>query len=171
MLASFLEYRDKKSKWIRALVSQTEHVIVSFRINAPGADKLTEEIKVLFDLGERELIKSLQKNKWKYTFFYLPHKTPEWIFLCEVEADEILVKKALIQLEEGHPCGRLFDFDVYDKEAVPLSRENLDFPQRTCFLCRENAFVCSRSQAHSNHEIQQFLTSKAAWAFDNMKED
>ena len=54
-----------------------------------------------------------------------------------------------IRIEETHPLGRLFDFDVLTADGIKLSRP---LPRR-CLLCTEQAQVCARSRHHSIEEL------------------
>ncbi|MGE5708499.1 MAG: citrate lyase holo-[acyl-carrier protein] synthase, partial [Bacteroidota bacterium] len=77
------------------------------------------------------------------------------LWVLEGGADSI--KQALVSLEETHPLGRLWDWDVYPGEFLPLSREKLGLPPRRCFLCERPAKECSRGRIHPDEEIVGFI--------------
>lgn len=168
---NILDYKERKFEWIKKLAQNEVLTTLSFRINLPGLDKRTELAKVLFENGCKAFRELAHKNEWPIKELVPSFEAPEFLFVCQVKVESLLVKKVLIQLEEEHACGRLFDFDVYTNVGEPISRQALGYKQRTCFLCEENAFVCSRLNRHSTEELNNFLISKAKWAFDDMKED
>ena len=54
----------------------------------------------------------------------------------------------MIELEDHHPLGRLWDLDVLAPEQGQLSRQDLGFPARQCLVCDEPAHACARSRRH-----------------------
>ena len=75
----------------------------------------------------------------------------EGFFALNLPPEEI--KTYLLEQEEHHPLGRLFDFDVLRTDGSKLSRQELGFPERTCLLCGNPAFLCGRSRTHSAQEL------------------
>jgi len=70
---------------------------------------------------------------------------PEALYAVNAPAQEL--KAALVELENRHPLGRLWDLDVIDANG-PLSRRALGMPQRACLLCADSAHACARAQRH-----------------------
>lgn len=64
------------------------------------------------------------------------------------------LKRLLIEVEQQHPLGRLFDLDVLISGKGPLSREDLGLPARRCLICTEAARVCRRVSRHRLPELQ-----------------
>lgn len=64
------------------------------------------------------------------------------------------LKRLAIELEEKHPQGALIDIDISDSEGIELSRRDIEFPARRCFVCGEGAAVCTAGQRHSFTEIE-----------------
>ncbi|MEY8292793.1 citrate lyase holo-[acyl-carrier protein] synthase [Carnobacteriaceae bacterium 52-44] len=56
----------------------------------------------------------------------------------------------MVNIEENHPLGRLFDLDVLmldqNNEVQGKSRTKLGLPVRRCFLCERPAKDCGRSR-------------------------
>ena len=52
-----------------------------------------------------------------------------------MKTGERTLKAITLQIENGHPLGRLFDLDVIGKEGKSISREDLVFQNvNTCFV-------------------------------------
>ena len=63
-------------------------------------------------------------------------------------------KRAVCEIEETHPLGRLFDLDVLpDAEGAPLSRTDLGMAERRCLLCGREARWCMRNHTHTRAEL------------------
>jgi len=63
-------------------------------------------------------------------------------------------KRAVCDIEETHPLGRLFDLDVIGKDGVPISRESVGRQPRKCLLCDRDARWCMRNHTHTPGEIR-----------------
>jgi holo-ACP synthase len=85
---------------------------------------------------------------------YLP-TGPEALLV--VETDAAGLKAALVALEEAHPLGRLWDLDVLDPQAGPITRRHIGLPPRKCLVCGEPAHACARSRAHSLDDLQRAI--------------
>ena len=67
--------------------------------------------------------------------------------------DSQVLKVALIDLEDDHPLGRLWDLDVVAPDGDHLSRRALGLPPRRCLVCTKPAHACSRSRRHPPDEL------------------
>jgi holo-ACP synthase/triphosphoribosyl-dephospho-CoA synthase len=87
-----------------------------------------------------------------------------------VEGAPGAVKKITVGLEDEHPLGRLFDYDVFGGDGEKLSRatgaggdgagggEKMKRAtgariSRPCLVCDNDGFVCARSRAHPIGEV------------------
>lgn len=57
------------------------------------------------------------------------------------------------RIEETHPLGRLFDIDVIDRSATPVSRSIVGLSPRRCLLCGNDARYCIRNHTHTQEEL------------------
>jgi len=74
-----------------------------------------------------------------------------WVF----DEEALFLKRYLVSLEEKHPLGRLWDFDVYDPVQGQLSRAEMGLPPRQCLLCSAPGAECTRSMRHTFNELDQ----------------
>ncbi len=79
----------------------------------------------------------------------------EAFVLVDRRPDE--TKRLTCLIEDSHPLGRLFDMDVIDASATPLSRTALGFSPRRCLLCGAEARYCMRNGTHTLSEIQAHI--------------
>ena len=61
--------------------------------------------------------------------------------------DAVSVKQALVEVEETHLWGRLFDLDIV-REGVPVQRSEIGAPPRRCLVCGGPAAPCARARVH-----------------------
>lgn len=163
----FLDARERRVYHQEELLQSLKGLsLATVRVNYPGIDKsnyITDSIgKVICDeisiFHKKQIIFS---EEYKNEEGYIGH------FIFNV--DYKVIKKAMINLEENHILGRCVDLDVYylDKnerfgleEIKGASRSDLNLPPRKCFICNEEARVCSRAQSHTIEEIKKFFEDK-----------
>ncbi len=156
-VADLLEAREKRVELSAQLQNHYKTPLLVMRVNYPGLKKTNDvTLNMIQDmsavicrvLGDKICFKSLQQGA----------EGP--IFLAAVEEDVLALKGAAIELEEKHALGRCLDIDVYDRLGKSLSRQELGYPRRKCYLCNDDAHHCVRSRRHSETEVIKFITEK-----------
>ncbi|KGK89326.1 citrate lyase holo-[acyl-carrier protein] synthase [Clostridium sp. HMP27] len=152
-----LNAREERVYLIENLIEKYSLPIVCLRINYPGEIKnndLTSNIsKVL-----REEIFNIFRDYVLYEDFKFTAEGP--LLILVVNDNALIVKKKTIELEENHLLGRLGDIDVYDKDGNGISRKDLGYPSRKCFICSDMAQNCVRAQKHSINEVIKFIQER-----------
>jgi holo-ACP synthase len=147
-LQDILRSREIRVQYQEYLLDKYKNTVVSYKLNIPGPIKYNSLIKQIFDEGLTVFKLKLDE----YLFQNLEEKTmyknsgPEYFGTFNIEPEKIKGLTALI--EETHPLGRLFDFDVIASNGLQLSREHIGIEPRKCLLCGKNAFECGRSRSH-----------------------
>ena len=90
------------------------------------------------------------------------------IFLGVLNTDSLALKKITISIEENHPLGRLFDFDVWENSTHQLSRRELGYGYRKCLICEDSAFLCRRSGKHSIEDLITKINKEATDYFSSL---
>lgn len=163
----FLMDRDKRVEHQEELLKKYKgSTLATVRVNYPGIEKsnfITDSIvKIICNeisiYHRKEIIFT---EEYKSREGYIGH------FIFNDNHNNI--KKAMINLEENHILGRCVDIDVYylkkdEKygfdQVIGMSRSDLTLTSRKCFLCDEEARVCSRAQSHSLEEIKKYFEEK-----------
>lgn len=83
---------------------------------------------------------------------------PEALYVVDMESRGL--KRALVDIETGHPLGRLWDADVICPKDGPVSRRTLGMEPRRCLICHEAAHVCARSRRHSLDELARAIKER-----------
>lgn len=142
-LEEVLNQREARVHYINKLIKEYPHQsIVSFKLNIPGPIKSTPNYKWAFLQGLDDI-----RHTIIFEEIQLDNITgPEAYLVIHQEKDAL--KRSLIDIEENHPLGRLFDLDV-----MGISRDQLNIEPRKCLICDDDAHGCSRSRKHSIKEI------------------
>ncbi len=75
----------------------------------------------------------------------------EAYLLTSLPNDE--AKRAVCDIEDNHPLGRLFDMDVIAADGTPVSRQSIGRAPRRCLVCGNEARFCMRNRTHSSEEL------------------
>lgn len=156
-LEQVLDNREWRSaKQMRLETDFPEATIVAVKLNLPGNVKNSPAIEQFYNAGWRVLLESL--NQWSIQKIDLDLKRatgPEGFIVVSKEINE--VKRAAIHFEEDFILGRFFDSDVMAKGAsgYQLSRQELGFAARRCFVCDDNAKACAKAGRHSFEELKE----------------
>ena len=124
-------------------------------MNIPGPVKTSPDLNQAFE----EIIKTVKNQVGKSNFVFeklLPLDTGWEYYLVSCLPFKEL-KREMIGIETKNPAGRLMDLDVLsfkDGYIQPISRQDLGFPARQCYICQNDAKVCGRSCRHSIEEMQ-----------------
>ncbi len=152
LLHEILRGREERTVFIKKLNEENKETIVCFTVNSPGPYKLSDNYRFTFSEGVLALenilnAKALNKVERPSGFeaYFLINKSPEEI------------KELTAKLEEEHPLGRLFDIDIFYKNLLKISREDIGMPKRKCLLCNNDAVECGRSRKHSVEELTAFI--------------
>lgn len=138
-LEAMLDAREKRVQSIADLKKQfPTQSIISFKLNIPGPTKSTPNYQWAFKQG----IFELDQFAKCYDCQLENHTGPEAYYISDLKAEA--VKEAMVNLEDTHPLGRLFDLDVEG-----INRKDLGIAPRKCLICDDDAHGCSRSRKHT----------------------
>ena len=152
-----LEAREERVDLINQLLKRYNTPLLVMRVNFPGLQKTNEmTLSIIQDmstlictiLGDKVCFKSLQQGA----------EGP--VFLAAVEKDVLTLKRAAVDLEEKHILGRCLDLDVYDSLGRSISRQELGYPRRKCYLCEDYAQHCVRARRHSEREVIGYIEDR-----------
>ncbi|MFL0247256.1 citrate lyase holo-[acyl-carrier protein] synthase [Candidatus Clostridium stratigraminis] len=168
-LEDILEARDMRADYQQYLINKYGSTIVSYKLNIPGAIKYNPLVKEIFDEGlsafKQKLGELLIDNVHEKILY--KNSGPEY-FAVFYENDK-LIKKITADIEETHPLGRLYDFDILDAAGNQVSRRDLGLQPRKCLICESNAFECGRSRRHEVSELIEKIEEIAIDYFKSTK--
>ncbi|HOI46415.1 MAG TPA: triphosphoribosyl-dephospho-CoA synthase [Bacilli bacterium] len=152
MMDLILDSRENRHHQIQSIVSNPKHVVLIIKANTVGLDKNTREAYCLVRIFKNHISQYIRFTSLQLNESY---DGPYYIGIID-SSDSTVIKRKTIEIEEQHPLGRLIDLDVYDRGG-PLSRSNLAFSPRTCFLCGDIAFHCIKSRKHPEVETMDYV--------------
>lgn len=153
ILGDILLAREHRALRQRALLDRYGRTLISFTPLAPGAEKTSSRFRRIHRAGRNAILEVMKKADIRI-LRENSGKNPggfESLFVLAIEAGEI--KRLMMEIEEKHPLGRLFDIDVLGSEGYSLSRVDFGFPRRRCLLCERPAAECARSGAHPLEQL------------------
>ena len=152
-LEEILNARENRVQIQQKMLQKAPTCLLSFTLNIPGPVKVFPYTKWAYEVGSSIISKGVSLlNGDVLEQFEAKNETGwEGFFALNLPPEEI--KTYLLEQEEHHPLGRLFDFDVLRTDGSKLSRQELGFPERTCLLFGIPAFLCGRSRTHSAQEL------------------
>lgn len=111
----------------------------------------------VMEIALQEIDALIRTSDWPLLSLNLswPNTGPEAIYVLNVDAQ--VLKSTVIDLEEHHPIGRLWDLDVITTSGTTVSRVQLARPARRCLVCSQPARECGRSRRHSQTELIQTI--------------
>ncbi|NMD48151.1 citrate lyase holo-[acyl-carrier protein] synthase [Streptococcus ursoris] len=154
-LEDMMAAREERSFRQRALLEKYQgKTLLCTTMNIPGPIKTSPVLNQAFE----EIVTDIRHQLNKDTVFnHLLMSDAGWEHYLISSLSPETLKRKMIDIETAKPIGRLMDLDVLslkDGCIQPISRQDLGFPARQCYICHENAKVCGRSRKHSIEEMR-----------------
>lgn len=167
ILQSILDSREARAEKQKEILKKYPHTLISFTLNTPGAKKSSDLYSKVHKVGMKAILKSLRDNNKKVYFAqsYDYPTGPEGFI--SVDMDPIEAKKMVVELENNHELGRIFDMDVFDKNHNQISRSMLNLAPRKCLICEKAARYCIRTRAHTYEELIKKVEEMSLNYFSN----
>lgn len=138
-------------------------------INMPGRDKRNEFSRRLFYVAKKAITKELLTKEVQIIDKLEFANGAGDVFLLASDLNPKNLKKIVLNIEKENPQGRFFDIDIYNSSNQALSRKDLGYPPRKCFICGQNAKICMRTKKHSLKEIEEFLDKEKQKFYRNLE--
>lgn len=155
--ADLLEAREKRVELMDSLLKRYQAPLLVMRVNYPGLKK-TNELTLTIIQDMSALLCTMLGEKVCFKLRQIGAEGP--IFLAVVKEEAVVLKRTALDLEENHVLGRCLDLDVYDSSGRGLSRQELGYPRRKCYLCEDYAQHCVRARRHEEHEVIEYIEDR-----------
>lgn len=175
-----LDAREKRVGLIDELIKRYNTPLLVMRVNYPGLNK-TNDVTLAIINDMIPLIYKVLGSKVRGKHLTQGAEGP--IVYVAVEEDVWALKTIAVNFEENHALGRCLDLDVYDNRGIDtgtctnrtismatgfnttslgksISREELGYPRRTCYLCEDFAHNCVRARRHSEREVINYIEAQ-----------
>lgn len=154
-IEEILNSREKRAKIQNDFIIKYEKPILSFTLNIPGNIKVNEDIEKAFFLGKFAIYEELKNKDISVIDKYEILENTGYGLILSLDSNANFLKNIMINLEENHILGRIFDIDIIDVDFQKLSRKKF----RKCFICDRQAQECARNQTHSIFEVHNKVMS------------
>jgi len=141
--------RERRAMKQEELLGKYNVPLVSFCLNIPGPVKTDADILRAFEAGKRAVLLKLEENHINILETDEVHEKTGDELMLAVESDAEKLKSLMVEIENSHQLGRLFDLDVINTDGSKLSRSSY----RTCLICGRQAQDCARSRRHTVDEL------------------
>ncbi len=154
-LEQLLAARDARAAYLKTLQTRFPGACVAvFSVVTPGSVKRSPETIRLFDAGVRVISRVIAKNELLPRVFEAHEKdTGDEAYLV-VKTDPGFLKMEFCKLEESAPYARLWDMDVVKPNGERISREEIGFAERGCFVCGKAGRGCYSRELHTKDVVQ-----------------
>lgn len=150
--SSILDAREERAQLQAELLKQYGKPLLVHRVNMPGIQKATPLSLGIFKTVEAERMTGFDDTT-VYKKEFLSAEGPIIIRVMDMTAQEL--KALAVAIEEEHPLGRYVDLDVCAVSGEAVSRTDLGYGPRLCYLCGNPAHHCVRGAAHPYEELLQ----------------
>lgn len=149
LIMKILDSKEARGEFQKRLIEEFQNTVISFTLNTPGSEKDNKRYRIVHKYAMEFILESLKEKEIDILYKYRDDKFtgPEGYIVVDRDAFEI--KEMMIDIEETHFLGRIFDIDVFDKDMNQISRTDLNINTRKCLLCSKNARVCMRERTHT----------------------
>ena len=167
-LEQMLQARDQRVENQKKLLTKYKKSLVSFTLVIPGAIKSSSAATFIFDNAISAFTALCTTEKWPILAQekILAPTGSEILMVMDIPAQQL--KHATVRLEDNHPLGRLWDFDIICPDEGPLSRHLIGAQPRPCLICNETAHACSRARKHTLEELQTAIIQKINFYQNNL---
>lgn len=156
-LTELLQSRDERQALQRHMLACNRGLtLMVTTIIMPGPVKRNRCTRIAAQAAEQAISQAFGTSLVSHFSRDLATGYEGW-YLFKLPARE--VKSRTCHIEETHPLGRLFDFDVLRPDGKPLSRVAIGLPERRCMLCDNEARLCMRSRTHSQADLLAHIQS------------
>ena len=154
-LEQLLAARDARAAYIKTLRKRYPGACIAvLMVIAPGSAKRTPDTIRLFSAGIQAIGRVLMRYELVPLVFEAHEKdTGDEAYLV-VKTEAGFLKMELCKLEESAPYGRLWDMDVINPDGKHISREDIGFSPRGCFVCGKTGRTCYSRRLHTEQEVQ-----------------
>ncbi len=150
-LLDMLNHREHRAALQNDLLNRFGKPIISFTLNMPGPIKVSNDTSIAFTAGTQAIKDILQTHSLPILEAQEIHTHCGDELLLSIDAPSKFLKKLMMEIEEHHPYGRIFDIDVLNEKGEKESRS----VYRTCLLCPKQAQECARNRTHTVEELQE----------------
>lgn len=148
-----LKSREDRADKQVYILNQYPYSLISFTLNTPGKIKDNELYRIIHKDGLKKILEVLHECNLDIKYSEEMNKSTGSEAFFSVDIDPTELKKLMVEIENGHSLGRIFDIDVFDKDHNQKGRSDLGLKPRKCLICNKDARVCMREKNHTYDDL------------------
>lgn len=146
-LQEILNAREMRVHTQNQMLKEHGVTLICFTMNIAGPKKNSPMI-------ERAFREGLSVIRDAIATYHIAEEREEYtncgpVFFCSLCANASEIKSAMVEIEQTHPIGRLFDIDVINADGTKINRST----ERGCIVCGAPGRACSAGRLHPVAEI------------------
>lgn len=166
-LQDMLAARERRAARQRALIGAHAAPVLCLTLNIPGDTKRGALFDRGFALARALVARQLAAAGLRCLRWEEHHPATGAEGYAVVPSDAETLKRAMADIEDAAPGGRLFDLDVLDAQGAHVTRAQLGMAPRACLMCAQPAHACARSRAHTPEALLARARDIMARALDS----
>lgn len=159
MQSEILKAREERWNKRINIVKEYNKPVVTITLNIPGKEKNNEILEKAFQEiyeGFKKLL-LIKHVKILYNEKQVSWDGPEAYIVVDISP--IHVKKIAVEFEENYKLGRIADIDVMNPDGKNISRQEVGYKTRKCYLCNNTAHYCTVNKTHRQEQILKKIYS------------
>ena len=154
---NILDAREDRAYLQEELIKKFNLPLLVIRANYPGIDKNNKTTKYIIKIMYETILSKVSPINIKKIDSF-----EGIVYLLSIDTSPARLKKIAVDIEIDHPLGRLVDIDILDLNNYTLSRTDMGYPPRRCFIGSAPAHNCVRSRKHRLEEIFKYIENKVS---------
>ncbi|WP_342269300.1 citrate lyase holo-[acyl-carrier protein] synthase [Spiroplasma endosymbiont of Aspidapion aeneum] len=157
-LQKILKGKEEKQEIINNLFKKDIYII-SLNTNFPGKKKNIPLYKKFFNKIEKQISVKINEIFNPQSFIVIKNNSGiTKLYVIDKTNDGVESKLELIAIENNFQnYSKYIDLDLYIKNDKLISRSDLNIANKKCFICNNDAKICTRNKNHSIDELVRFV--------------
>lgn len=153
ILIDILDSKEARVNRQKELLANYPYTLISFTLNIPGSVKNSNLYRKIHKEGMSVLLSKLNEMNIPVVHLETIDKVTGEEGFISVDYDSVKTKNIVVNIEDTHYLGRIFDLDVFDVNHNHIGRSDIRKRPRKCLICDKDALVCMRLKSHSYDEL------------------
>ncbi|WP_394243817.1 citrate lyase holo-[acyl-carrier protein] synthase [Vibrio astriarenae] len=146
------QHTDQQQKWIK----QYRLPLLRVTTFVPRIMANSEVAEKIYSIAKQQVHDTLSQSNYKVIESdSFEDKDGKGLLMAISGASSTQLKRAMIKLENNHPLGPLFNFDVLNRDGKMVSRRSSEMEPRKCIICDHAASYCAASHIHSEESLER----------------
>lgn len=157
-----LQAKENRYLLQQKLFNKYQLPMVTINLNIPGMNKTLKIYHKLFKRIKKDFCYFLKKNKYLVLKEIIVKDDAGYylILLLVSDCSIVQLKKYLVNCETNNEILSLIDIDIFDKNNQKISRTDINFKFKSCYLCNQPAKICVKLKKHSSEELINYVNLK-----------